>query len=230
MTRRDELAANIAAIRARIDAVSAPGQQVQLLPVTKFHPAEDLALLLELGITEVAENREQEARDKAAAVPGVRIHMIGQIQSKKANSVARWAGAVHSIDSEKLVTGLSRGMELALERSDRTDADLPCFIQLSADGDTSRGGAGAADVEKLATAVLAADHLRLAGVMCVPPLDSDPAEVFSFARALTDRLAEQLDQKLLLSAGMSSDLETAVTSGSDIVRVGTGILGDRPVR
>lgn len=230
VNRRTELAQNLAAVRARIDAVAAPGQQVQLLPVTKFHPASDLELLVELGAADVAENREQEARDKAAAVPVARIHMIGQIQSKKANSVARWAGAVHSIDSEKLVAGLSRGMGLAISRGDRAAGQLPCFIQLSADGDTSRGGAEEGDVDKLADAVLAAEHLELAGIMCVPPLDSDPAEVFTRARALTDRLAARVERKLLLSAGMSGDLETAITAGSDIVRVGTAILGERPLR
>lgn len=223
------IAENLSQVRARIDAVRGD-REVQLLPVTKFHPAETLRQLVDLGVTEVAENREQEASAKAAEVPEARIHMIGQIQSKKANAVARWASAVHSIDSGKLVTGLDRGMALALERGERTGAVLPCFIQFSADGDTSRGGAAETDVGKLAEEVLASTHLQLRGIMCVPPLGSDAAEVFAQARRLTDELAREHDRTLLLSAGMSGDLESAVAAGSDIVRVGTAILGNRPVR
>lgn len=231
--RRDEIAGNLARLQDRIDRALADagraGEQVQLLPVTKFHPAEDLRILLDLGIAEVAENREQEARAKATEVPESRIHMIGQIQSKKANSVARWASQVHSVDSERLISGLDRGMALALERGDRESAELPCFIQLSADGDTSRGGVVAADVGELAEQIEAAQHLNLAGVMCVPPIGSDPAEVFSLARELTDQLAERFGRGLKLSGGMSGDLEAAIAAGSDIVRVGTAILGTRQV-
>ncbi|QGU07801.1 hypothetical protein COCCU_09385 [Corynebacterium occultum] len=229
-TRSIELSENIAAVRRRIDAAllkaGREGEEVQLLPVSKFHPAEDLQRLVDLGVPMVAENREQEARTKAEAVPGAQIHMIGQIQSKKANSVARWAAAVHSIDNERLISGLERGMSLALERGDRSTAVLPCFIQLSADGDTSRGGAVAADVDKLAAALQEAEHLELAGVMCVPPLGSDAAEVFAWAAGIRDGLGSGLK----LSAGMSGDLEEAICAGSDVVRVGTAIFGNRPVR
>lgn len=225
VNRREELERNLKTVRERIDAV-AGGRRVQLLPVTKFHPASDLRLLAELGMTDVAENREQEARAKAAEVPETRIHMVGQIQSKKANAVARWAAAVHSVDSLKLVAGLDRGVTLAQERGERGPGALPCFVQFSADGDDARGGAGEDDVGTLAAAIAESPHLKLAGVMCVPPLHSDSAAVFAQARALTDRLGEGL----LLSAGMSADLETAITSGSDIVRVGTAILGSRPLR
>ncbi|MGP6172811.1 YggS family pyridoxal phosphate-dependent enzyme [Corynebacterium sp. A21] len=228
--RRIELAGNIARVQERIDAAlikaGREGEKVQLLPVSKFHPAEDLRHLVELGYPVVAENREQEARVKAAAVPEAQVHMIGQIQSKKANSVARWAAAVHSIDSEKLILGLERGMALALERGERSSPVLPCFIQLSADGDTSRGGAVAADVDKLAAVLRESEHLELAGVMCVPPLGADPAAVFAWAAGIRDGLGEGLR----LSAGMSGDLETAICGGSDIVRVGTAIFGNRPLR
>lgn len=231
--RRDEIAANLTRLQERIDralvAADRAGEQVQLLPVTKFHPAGDLRILLDLGFSEVAENREQEARAKAAEVPQARIHMIGQIQSKKANSVARWASQVHSVDSARLIAGLDRGMGLALERGDRETPDLPCFIQLSADGDTSRGGVVAAEIGELAEQIEAAEHLSLAGLMCVPPIDADPAEVFSLARKLTDQLGERLGRRLKLSGGMSGDLEAAIAAGTDVVRVGTAILGARQV-
>ncbi|NLF90750.1 MAG: YggS family pyridoxal phosphate enzyme, partial [Corynebacterium marinum] len=138
VTRTDELRANLADVRARIDAAAtAAGRDaadVRLLPVTKFHPASDVEILVELGAPDVAENREQEARGKAAEVPAARVHMIGQIQTKKANSVARWAASVHSVDSVRLAQALDRGMALALERGERSDSPLPVYLQLSADG------------------------------------------------------------------------------------------------
>src|SRR5699024_4577669 len=98
------------------------------------HPAEDIALLAGLGITDVAENREQEARAKAQELTDMRFHMIGQVQTKKANHVARWAHSVHSVDTKKLSVALNRGVENA--QRDK----LPVFIQVSYDGDTARGG------------------------------------------------------------------------------------------
>ncbi|GAB2504205.1 hypothetical protein CATRI_08670 [Corynebacterium atrinae] len=231
--RTEELRVNLSALTKRIDAaVAAAGRtpgDVRLLPVTKFHPAEDVARLATLGVTDVGENREQEAREKAAAVPQVRFHMIGQIQTKKANAVARWAAGVQSLDSVRLAEALDRGMALALERGDRSSALLPCHLQLSADGDTARGGVGEKDLAELAAAVEAAGHLHLTGLMVVPPLGSSAAEVFSWARKLCDDLAQRYGRPMDLSAGMSADLEEAIIAGTNMVRVGTGVLGKRPV-
>ncbi|AIT61456.1 YggS family pyridoxal phosphate-dependent enzyme [Corynebacterium doosanense] len=228
MTRIDDLRTNLSQVRERIAAVeAAAGREagsVQLLPVTKFHPAADIALLAELGITDVGENREQEARAKSGELPGLNFHMIGQIQTKKANSVARWASACHSVGTVKLVEALDRGVRNALDSGSRTKA-LECFIQWSVDGDLSRGGAVESDLPELADAVRATDGLTLAGLMVVPPIGADPGEVFRNAKALVDGLGEGLR----LSAGMSGDMEAAISSGSDIVRVGTDILGPRPV-
>ncbi|MEX3504434.1 YggS family pyridoxal phosphate-dependent enzyme [Corynebacterium sp. LK2510] len=237
MTRKDELKANLEAVRARIRAAEsaagrAPGS-ARLLPVSKFHPVEDVRLLAELGVDLVGENREQEARAKAeelaATGTDIGIAMIGQIQSKKANAVARWAREVHSLDSIKLAHGLDRGMELALERDERTSDTLPCLVQLSADGDAQRGGVAAKDVDDVVDAVLNTQHLKFAGFMVVPPLDADPTEVFTHARSLTDAHSDSLGRPLVLSAGMSGDFEQAIACGSDIVRVGTGVLGPRSV-
>lgn len=233
VTRIEELRTNLAAVRARIDAAAGAAgrdpQEIRLLPVTKFHPAEDLRLLVELGAADVAENREQEARGKAAEVPEARIHMIGQVQTKKANSVARWAASVHSVDSVRLAQALDRGMVLALERGDRTTDVLPVYLQLSADGDPARGGVLEADLDELVQAVEDAEHLELAGLMVVPPLDSDPGEVFDRARRLCEDVAGKTGRPMELSAGMSGDLEEAVARGSNVVRVGTGVLGARPL-
>lgn len=232
--RQRRLHDNIAQTKARIaQAAQEAGrdaEEITLLPVTKFHPAEAIAALAGLGETDVAENREQEARSKAEQLPDVRFHMIGQVQTKKANSVARWAYSVHSVDSAKLADALDRGVGLAIEREQRpADFVLPVFLQLSVDGDASRGGLPADELSELADHVVKLEHLELAGVMVVPPLEADAAVVFRAARGLCDELATRVGRRLRLSAGMSADLGEAIAAGSDIVRVGTGIMGKRPV-
>lgn len=235
MSRAEELEQNLRSVQERIrEAERAAGRErgsVLLLPVTKFHPVEDVEILGKLGVALVGENREQEARAKAEhlAGEGPGIAMIGQIQSKKANAVARWAAQVHSLDSVKLARGLDRGVGLALERGDRTSAVLPCMVQVSADGDTARGGVGYEGLDEVADAVASAEHLELAGLMVVPPLGWDAEAVFSTARERADALGQRLGRDMLLSAGMSGDFEQAIACGSDIVRVGTGVLGQRPV-
>lgn len=228
--RLAELERGLANTRAQIaELAEAAGRPApRLLPVTKFHPAEDIALLSQLGVTDVAENREQEARAKAEQLPEMRFHMIGQIQTKKANHVARWAHSVHSLDSEKLAHALDRGVELARERGQRSE-NLPVYVQLSYDSDPSRGGAAWDTAEDLLRVVEDLDNLDLRGIMVVPPVEADAAEVFAVARQLADELGEKLGHALELSAGMSADLREAIFAGTDIVRVGTGIMGTRPV-
>ncbi|KQB85227.1 YggS family pyridoxal phosphate-dependent enzyme [Corynebacterium oculi] len=230
MNRREELRQNLQRVREVIareaQRAGRDPRGITLLPVTKFHPASDVALLAELGVREVGENREQEARAKAEELPRVQFHMIGQVQTKKANSVARWAASVHSVDSLKLVAALDRGAGRAVERGER-ESPLACFVQWSADGDARRGGA--TEVAPLLNALVAAPHLLLAGIMCVPPVGSEAAEVFSRAHRLRREEEERLGRRLLLSAGMSGDMGEAIAAGTDIVRVGTGIMGARPL-
>ena len=238
--RRQEIAAKLNELRAAVaDAEERAGREpgsVDILPVTKFHPVSDVAVLAGLGIDLVGENREQEARAKAEELAGagvdMRFAMIGQVQSKKANAVARWASEVHSVDSVKLAGGLDRGMALALERGDRTSSTLPCLIQLSFDDDVSRGGVPHGNAELVAEVVAAVDdaeHLLFDGFMVVPPRESDPGEVFAASKSICDSYAEKFARNLRLSAGMSGDFEEAIAHGSTVVRVGTGLLGPRPV-
>lgn len=228
--RLAELERGLARTREQIAKLAAEAGRPapRLLPVTKFHPAEDIALLSQLGVTDVAENREQEARAKAEQLPEMRFHMIGQIQTKKANHVARWAHSVHSLDSEKLAHALDRGVELARERGQGSE-NLPVYVQLSYDSDPSRGGAAWGTAEDLLRVVEDLDNLDLRGIMVVPPVEADAAEVFASARQLADELGEKLGHAIELSAGMSADLREAIFAGTDIVRVGTGIMGTRPV-
>ncbi len=231
--RRTFIAEHVAAVHEHIreaerKAGRVPGS-VELLPVTKFHPASDIGILKELGFRKVGENREQEARAKAEQIDGVEFHMIGQIQGKKANSVARWASVVQSVDSLDIARKLNRGVAQAVERGDRSSAILPCFVQLSWDGDPHRGGIERSQVPELVNLMVELEYVEVAGVMCVPPLRSSAAEVFAFQRKLTDSLSEQLKRPLTMSAGMTSDLQEAIEEGSDMVRVGTAILGPRPL-
>lgn len=230
MSRLEQLRAGLDKTRAEIaDLADKAGREApELLPVTKFHPAEDIAKLGELGVVDVAENREQEARAKAEELEHMRFHMIGQIQTKKANHVARWAASVHSVDSSKLANALNRGVALAQERGER-EGELPVFIQVSFDEDTARGGVARADVDTLADEIENFEHLELQGLMVVPPLEADAAEVFAAVRAQADELGQRLGRPMRLSAGMSADMAAAIAAGTDIVRVGTGIMGPRPI-
>ncbi|MCW2724364.1 MAG: alanine racemase domain protein, partial [Frankiales bacterium] len=176
MSRVRELAGNLAAVEERVAAAcQAAGrarEEVLLVAVSKTWPAEDVAALRDLGIRDFGENRDQEAARKAAEVDGVRWHFVGAVQTNKARSVASYAHVVHSVDRTALVDALAAGAR----RSGRT---VEVLIQVSLDGDRARGGALPEDVRDLADAAAAADGLRLAGVMAVAPLATDPAAAFA---------------------------------------------------
>ena len=227
MSRRAELAAGLAAVRERIDAARAAAGRddaVGLVVVTKFFPASDVRLLVDLGVREVGENRHQEAEAKAAECADLDIvwHYIGALQSNKAAAVARYAGVVESLDRPKLVRGLDRG---AAERG----SPLDVLVQVSLDppGAEHRAGAAPDDVPALAAAVEAAEHLRLRGLMAVAPLGEDPAAAFDRLARVRERLLADHPHADRLSAGMSGDLEQAVAAGATHVRVGSAILGSR---
>lgn len=229
--RRAELAANLAEVRARIAAAEIaagrPAGDVSLVVVTKFFPASDVQLLAELGITEVGENRHQEAEEKAASCSDgvardIRWHYIGGLQSNKAAAVAAYADVVESVDRLKLVGPLDRG---AAQRS----RPLDVLLQVSLDGPGAPGRAGAAPEElaALADAVAAAEHLRLRGLMAVAPLGEDPDAAFARLAGIRAAFVLHHPEATILSAGMSGDLEEAVKHGATHVRVGSAVLGTR---
>jgi pyridoxal phosphate enzyme (YggS family) len=227
--RRDELAGNLAAVQQRIAAAArAAGRDpddVTLIAITKTYPAADIALLAELGVTDVGESRDQEAAGKAATLNALplRWHFVGQLQTNKARSVARYADVVHSVDRPALVEALRRA---AADRA----GDLDVLIQLNLDPrpDAGRGGVPPADLAPLADEVAAAPGLRLRGLMLVAPPGTDPASVFARLAETSARLCVEHPDADWISAGMSADLEAAVASGATHVRVGTGLLGARP--
>jgi uncharacterized pyridoxal phosphate-containing UPF0001 family protein len=161
----------------------------------------------------------------------IRWHMVGRIQRNKARSVAGWAYAVHSVDSAKVIAALDRAASEALGQGRRAEP-LRVYLQLSLDGDVSRGGVdiGRPDsVDELCGAIASGDGLELVGLMAIPPLDADPEEAFARLEEEKERVQKAYEQPLGLSAGMSSDIEIAVKHGSTCVRVGTALLGQRPL-
>ena len=225
MTRAQELAERLAALEERVErACAAAGRardEVALVAVTKFHPASDIAVLRDLGVRRFGESRDQEAQAKAAEVDGVRWHFVGKLQSNKAASVASYASVVESCDRPKLVPALSAGAV-------RAERAVDVLVQVSLDGDPSRGGAPCGDVPALADAVAAAEGLRLVGLMAVAPMGEEPERAFARLAQLADALRRDHPDARELSAGMSADLEQAVACGSTSVRVGTALLGPRP--
>ena len=229
MSRRDEVAAGLARVRERVAGACAEvgrdADEVRLVVVTKFFPVSDVELLAELGVTDVGENRHQEAEAKAAecAHLGLRWHFIGGLQSNKAAAVARYADVVESVDRLKLVRRLDDG---ARERT----AGVDCLLQVSLDPPDAEGRAGADpdDLPALAAAVEEAGALRLRGLMAVAPLGSDPAQAFRRLAGIRREFMTGHPTADWLSAGMSGDLEHAVRVGATHVRVGSAILGSRP--
>ena len=227
--RIEDLRANLAAVRRRIaEAATAAGRdpdEVSLVVVTKFFPASDVRLLAELGVTDVGENRHQEAQAKAAecADLGLRWHFIGGLQSNKAAAVASYADIVESVDRTKLVRGLQRG---AQERGHEVDVLLQ--VSLDQPGSDHRSGASPAELGELAAAVQDADGLRLRGLMAVAPLGEDAERAFDRLAQVRGSFVTAHPGATTLSAGMSADLEAAVARGATHVRVGSAVLGPRP--
>jgi pyridoxal phosphate enzyme (YggS family) len=235
--RREQLRTSLAAVHARIDRACADAgrdpAEVTLVVVTKFFPASDVLLLHELGVRSFGENRDQEAAEKYAQVRQVVggghddapvLHFIGRLQGNKAAHVAQYADVVESLDRAKLVDGLARGAR----RAGRPDGDLDVLLQVSLDGDTSRGGALPEDLDALAAAVAGQPALTLRGLMAVAPLGADPDASFGRLHDLARELREHHPGATWLSAGMSGDLEAALRHGATHLRVGTAILGSRP--
>lgn len=227
--RADVLAANLDVVRRRIAAACAeagrPEDDVSLVVVTKFFPASDVRLLADLGVTDVGENRHQEAEVKAAkcADLGLRWHFIGGLQSNKAAAVAAYADVVESVDRAKLVAPLSRGAH-----SRGHEVDVLLQVSLDPPGAGNRSGADTDDLADLAGRVEEAGMLRLRGLMAVAPLGEEPDVAFARLADVRASFVRDHPEATTLSAGMSGDLEAAVRHGATHVRVGSAVLGERP--
>jgi PLP dependent protein len=235
--RRAELEGNLSALAARIaaacDAAGRPPGDVSLIAVTKTFPASDVRLLAAMGITDVGENRDQEAAPKAAQCadlrPPLRWHFVGQLQVNKCASVVRYADFVHSVDRMRLIRALGA-------RARDAGATISCLIQVNldpaagsaaADGHAPRGGAAPDEVAALADAVQAEGGLVLGGVMTVAPLGEPARPAFRRLAEIAAQVRSAHPGARMISAGMTGDLEEAIAEGATHLRIGTALLGGR---
>jgi pyridoxal phosphate enzyme (YggS family) len=228
--RRLELAANLADVRVRLDAACARAgrdpAELTLIAVTKTWPASDVLHLAALGLTEVGENRDQEAAPKAAEVAAaggsVRWHFVGQLQRNKSRSVVGYAHLVHSVDSVRLATAL--GAAAGQLRAQ----PLEVLVQVSIDGAPGRGGAGPAELDAVLAAAAGTPGLVLRGLMAVAPPEWEPVRAYARLAEIAVRVRGTYPAATVLSAGMSGDVEEAIDHGATHVRLGTSLLGNRP--
>lgn len=221
-THTQSAASRLATVNASIAhacklAGRAPAE-VTLVAVSKTHPASEVIPLIEAGCLAFGENRVQEAQAKWPQLreryPEIALHLVGSLQSNKADDAVMLFDCVHSLDRPSLVAALARAMDKAARR-------VPCFVQVDVGEEPQKGGCAIADLPALLAEARAAE-VPVIGLMCVPPLGIEPAPFF----ALTDKLAR--DHGLAgRSMGMSGDFETAVMLGATHVRVGTALFGGR---
>ncbi|MBR0553002.1 YggS family pyridoxal phosphate-dependent enzyme [Stakelama marina] len=218
----DDASTRLGDVRAAIaKAASTAGRKpdsVTLIAVSKMHDAAAIEPLIAAGQRVFGENRVQEAQAKwpalCEATPDIALHLVGQLQSNKADDAVALFDAIHSLDRPSLVKALAKAM-------DKADRRPRCFVQVNIGDEPQKGGCPIVELPDLLDQARKAD-LPLAGLMCVPPLELEPAPYF----ALLAKLAR--DHGLEgLSMGMSGDFETAVTLGATHVRVGTALFGAR---
>lgn len=191
---------------------------VCLMAISKTRSADEIRPLLDTGHRLFGENRVQEAAAKWPALrdayDGVEVHLVGQLQSNKAEDAVQLFDAIHSLDRASLVKGLAKAMN-------KLDRRVPCFVQVNIGEESQKGGCAIGDVPGLVETARSAG-IEVAGLMCVPPSEVHPAPYF----ALLAKLAK--DNGLSgLSMGMSGDFESAIKLGATHVRVGTALFGAR---
>lgn len=230
--RREQLVTTLAAaeerVRAACSAAARARTEVTVVAVTKTYPVSDVHLLSLLGVRDVGESRDQEARVKSEAYAAIaetvplRWHFVGQLQRNKVRSVARYAWMVHTVDRADVVD--------LLARHGGPPGGVLLQVSLELDGSPGapgRGGAPPAAVPVLADRA-ATSGLRLAGVMGVAPRTTEPRRAFEVLARVSDELRRDHPQATVVSAGMSGDLEAAVSCGATHLRLGSSILGPRP--
>ncbi len=189
-----------------------------MIAVSKTYPAEAIIPLIEAGQRAFGENRVQEAQDKwpdlRRSHPDVELHLIGRLQSNKAEEAVALFDCIHSVDRPSLVAALAKAIERTGRRPD-------CFVQVNIGDEPQKGGCPVADLPELLDQCRSS-ALPLKGLMCIPPAGVEPAPYFALLATLARR--NEVDA---LSMGMSADYETAVMIGATHVRVGTALFGDR---
>ena len=198
-------------------------EEVTLVAVSKTHPPARIEPLLEQGQRVFGENRVQEAQDKWPGLrerfPDAELHLIGQLQSNKAEEAVMLFDVIHSLDRPSLLKALAKAF-------DKTGRRVPCFVQVDVGEEDQKGGCPIGKLPDLLAQARGAD-IPLAGLMCLPPQDIEPAPFF----ALLDKLARDHglaeEQPWGRSMGMSGDFETAIQLGATHIRVGSALFGAR---
>lgn len=216
----------VAEVRDRISLARARGgrqQEVTLIAVTKTHGAEAVVAAWKAGVSDVGENKVQEAESKMAnvSVP-VRWHLIGHLQRNKARPAVNFA-LVHSLDSERLAESLS----VAAGAAGRT---VDVLVQVNVSQEATKYGFAAAEIPAVADRLRALAHVRVTGAMTMAPFDASESvlrSVFIGTREVLAQLREAGHPATILSMGMSGDYELAVEEGATHVRLGTILFGDR---
>jgi len=197
-------------------------EEVNLIAVSKTHPVDRIEPVLEAGQRLFGENRVQEAQDKWPELreqyPDVELHLIGQLQSNKAEDAAALFDVIHSLDRPSLLKALAKAY-------DKLGRRVPCFIQVDVGEEDQKGGCAIADLPALIDQAREAE-IPLLGLMCIPPHDKEPAPFFALLGELARR-HEPEPGAWGLSMGMSSDYETAIMLGATQIRVGSALFGER---
>ena len=218
----EKSANRLTAIRARMAAAAKlarrPSEDIQLIAVSKTRSVEDIAPLILQGQMLFGENRVQEAAQKWPVLKqqhsGIQLHLIGQLQSNKAEEAVALFDMIHSVDRLSLISALGKAMQ-KLQRA------VPCFIQVNIGAEAQKGGCSVAELPELLKAAQESD-IPVAGLMCIPPADVEAAPFFALLAELSARYG--LPQ---LSMGMSDDFETAIMLGTTHIRLGTALFGER---
>ncbi len=217
---------NLARVRERMAAAAARAgrrpDEVLLVGVSKTVEVERLRAAVAAGLAALGENRVQEAGPKIAALGrGVAWHLVGHLQTNKVRDALELFDLIHSLDRLELVDPLER-------RAAARGRPVETLLQVNLAGEASKGGVAPDDVGAALEAIAKHDHVRVRGLMAIPPAVTRPEEARPWFRALRG-LAERHGLREL-SMGMSGDFEIAIEEGATMVRVGTAIFGARPPR
>lgn len=232
----DRLGARLARVRAQIEAAALKcgrsPQDVTLIAISKTHPASLVREVIELGATDIGENRVQEAEQKINEVGryAARWHLVGHLQANKARRAVQLFDVIHSLDSLELARRLDRMC------GEEGREKLPVLVQVDLGHEDTKSGIDESELRELIEGLKGLERLQLVGLMTLPPFLPDPEQARPFfrrMRELRDEFRAQGvfgDQKGELSMGMTHDFQVAIEEGATMVRVGTAIFGQRENR
>jgi pyridoxal phosphate enzyme (YggS family) len=226
MNRNEELQQNLNDFKNQIqkacDSVGRTLFDVHLIAVSKTWPASDIRILHELGVRDFGESKDQEAIEKVAELSDLDInwHFIGQVQTNKLNHIAKYANVVHALDRPKVITGLDAA-------AGKLNRQITGLLQISLDGDESRGGVRIEAAMELANLLSKCENLSFGGVMAVAPINMAPDVAFAKLLNIAGQIQENHPTAKIISAGMSEDFESALRNGATHLRIGSALLGKR---